>query len=172
MAVKAVFLDRDNTLIEDPGYLADPNAVRLLPGAELAVKSFMQAGYKVVVVTNQSGIAKGVMSEETVVSIHRSLRRFLRERHRLDVTDILYCPHAGDECACRKPKPGMLREAARRHRIDLAASWMVGDAERDIAAGRAAGCRTIFVGRDRADGGAEYRVAEMPALPALLTRLL
>ena len=152
MANKAVFLDRDNTLIVDPGYLAEPSAVKLLPGVELALKSLAQAGYKTVAVTNQSGIARGMLTEEALGEIHGELRRQLAERGaHLDA--IYYCPFhpegtvaefTGDS-DLRKPKPGMLLKAAKEHDIDLSSSWMVGDSARDIEAGQRAGCRTVRV---------------------------
>jgi len=152
MANKAVFMDRDNTLIEDPGYLSDPGAVKLLPGVELAVKSLAQAGYKVVVVTNQSGIARGLLSEDDLEQIHAEVRRQLAEKGaHLDA--IYYCPFHPEgtveqyahESQLRKPQPGMLMKAASQMQIDLASSWMIGDGARDVEAGQRASCRTIRV---------------------------
>lgn len=152
MANKAVFLDRDNTLIEDPGYLSDPAAVRLLPGVDLAIKSLAQCGYKTVVVTNQSGIARGLLTEEALERIHGEMRRQLAERGaHLDA--IYYCPFHPEgtveqyakDSDLRKPKPGMLLKAAKDLDIDLSASWLVGDGARDIEAGQRAGCRTVRV---------------------------
>ena len=152
MANKAVFLDRDNTLIEDPGFLTDPDSVRLLPGVELAVKTFMQAGYLVVVVTNQSGVARGLLTEETLNKIHdRLLEMMASKGARID--EVYYCPFHPDgsveeyavESDLRKPKPGMLVQAAEDMDIDLSESWMVGDRSRDVEAGQRAGCRTIRV---------------------------
>jgi D,D-heptose 1,7-bisphosphate phosphatase len=152
MANKAVFLDRDGTIIEDPGYLADPSGVRLLPGAETALKSLAQAGYRLVVTTNQSGIARGLLTEEALKQIHAELRRQLGEQGaHLDA--IYYCPFHPEgtveqyavESDLRKPRPGMLLRAAEELEIDLSESWMVGDAPRDIEAGQRAGCRTIRV---------------------------
>lgn len=150
MSNKAVFMDRDHTLIEDPGYLSDPSAVRLLPGVELALKSLAQAGYKLVVVTNQSGVARGLLTEETLERIHDELRRQLAERGaRLDA--IYYCPYHAEgtveeyarESDLRKPQPGMILKAARELEIDPASSWMVGDSPRDVECGQRAGCRTV-----------------------------
>jgi D-glycero-D-manno-heptose 1,7-bisphosphate phosphatase len=152
MAHRAVFVDRDNTLIEDPGYLADPDALRLLPGAELAVKTFMQAGYKVIVVTNQSGVARGILTEETLGLIHERLKLALESKGaHLDA--IYYCPFHPEgsvegyaiDSDLRKPQPGMLLKAAEELDIDLAESWMIGDSGRDIGAGQRAGCKTIRV---------------------------
>jgi len=157
MAGKAVFLDRDNTVIEDPGYISDPKVVKLLPGVELAIKSLSQCGYKLVVVTNQSGIARGLLTEQTLEKIHAELRRQLSERGaHLDA--IYYCPFHPEgtieeyakESDLRKPQPGMLQLGAKELDIDLSQSWMVGDSARDIEAGQRAGCKTIRV-RSRAD---------------------
>jgi len=152
MASKAVFLDRDGTIMEDREYLDDPAGVKLLPGAELAIKSLSQAGYKIVVVTNQSGVARGLLSEETLRKIHEELQRQLAEKGaKLD--GIYSCPFHPEgtveeyamESSLRKPAPGMLLKAAEELDIDLSSSWMVGDSGRDIEAGRAAGCRTILI---------------------------
>lgn len=162
MATKAVFLDRDGTLIDDPGYLSEPSGVKLLPGVELALKSLRQAGYKLVVVTNQSGVARGLLSEQVLEQIHSRLRNVLADKGAaLDA--VYYCPYHPEgsvekyarDSDLRKPKPGMLELAARELGIDLSASWMVGDSGRDVGAGRAAGCRTIRIhpedGEDPAD---------------------
>jgi D,D-heptose 1,7-bisphosphate phosphatase len=152
MANKAVFLDRDNTIIEDPGYLSDPEAVRLLPGSELALKSLAQAGYKLVVVTNQSGVARGLLTPDALDQIHAEMRRRLSEKGaHLDA--IYYCPYHPEgtveeyarESDLRKPRPGMLLRAAEDLDIDLRQSWMIGDGPRDIEAGHRAGCRTVRV---------------------------
>jgi len=149
---KAVFFDRDNTLMEDPGYLTDPAAVKLLPGVEPALRSLAQEGYKLVVVTNQSGIARGLLTAEALERIHAELRRQLvAGGAHLDA--IYACPFHPEgtveqyarESDLRKPSPGMLLQAARDLDIDLAASWMVGDSARDIEAGQRAGCRTIRI---------------------------
>jgi len=152
MANKAVFVDRDRTLIEDPGYISDPHIVKLLPGVELAIKSLHQAGYKVIVVTNQSGIARGLLSEEALEQIHAEMRRQLHSKG-VHLDAIYYCPYHPEgtvekfakDSDLRKPRPGMLLKAANDIGIDLATSWMVGDSARDVEAGQRAGCRTIRV---------------------------
>ncbi|MCD4825217.1 MAG: HAD family hydrolase [Phycisphaerae bacterium] len=152
MSDKAVFLDRDGTIIEDPGYLADPSRVKLLPGVELAIKSLRQAGYKIVVVTNQSGVARGLFSEDDLESIHAEMRRQFAEKGAM-LDAIYYCPYhpAGTvmqyarESDLRKPSAGMLLKAAAEMDIDLAGSWMVGDSARDVGAGQRGGCRTIRI---------------------------
>ncbi len=150
MPSQAVFLDRDHVLMEDPGYISDASAVKLLPGVELAMKSLAAGGFKTVVVTNQSGIARGLLTEETLARIHAELRRQLSEKGaHLDA--IYYCPYHPEgtvegyavESDLRKPQPGMLLKAAEEMDIDLRSSWMVGDSARDVEAGQRAGCRTI-----------------------------
>lgn len=152
MPREAVFLDRDGTLIEEVHYLADPDQVRLIPGAAEAVRALNGAGALVIVVTNQAGVARGYFPESRVAEVHERLSRLLAERG-AKVDAYYHCPHhptegAGayrGECACRKPKPGMLLTAARDFDIDLARSWMIGDKACDAGAGAAAGCRTLLV---------------------------
>ncbi len=158
MPNKAVFLDRDNTLIEDPGYLANPDGVRLLPGVELALKSLSQAGYQLVVVTNQSGIARGLLTEDTLKKIHERMVEMLG-RKGAHIDEIYYCPYFVEgtvpeysiESDLRKPEPGMLLQAADDLDLDLSACWMVGDSARDIEAGQRSGCRTIRIRTPHAD---------------------
>ena len=162
MANKAVFLDRDNTLISDPGYLSDADAVKLLPGVDLALKSLVQAGYKLVVVTNQAGIARGLITESALEKIHAELRRQLGERD-VHLDAMYYCPYHPEgtvegyvaDSDMRKPKPGMLLQGARELDIDLSQSWMVGDSPSDVGAGQRAGCRTIRVRLLSQEGSAD-----------------
>lgn len=151
---RAVFLDRDKTLIADPGYISQPDQVKLLPGAAEAVRRFRAAGYRVVVVTNQSGVARGLLTEEQLQAVHDRLRTLLRaEGAELDA--IYYCPYLdGPEAKVaayrrksplRKPEPGMLLAAAADHQLDLVGSWMIGDGVRDTEAGRRAGCRSVLL---------------------------
>ena len=149
---KAIFLDRDKTLIEDPGYIASPDAVRLLPGVGPPLRQLAEAGYKLVVVSNQSAIARGKVTEATLAKIHAEMQRQLQDQSvRLDA--IYYCPYHPDgsvppfnrEHEDRKPQPGMLLRAARDMDLDLTQSWMIGDRLRDIEAGHRAHCRTILV---------------------------
>jgi D-glycero-D-manno-heptose 1,7-bisphosphate phosphatase len=156
MPNRAVFLDRDNTIIEDPGYVSNPGAVKLLPGVELAIKSFAQAGFKVVVVTNQSAVARGLVTEETLDEIHNEMRRQLSAKGaRID--GLYYCPFHPDgtvdayaiDSDLRKPKPGMLIKAGREMDIELSNSWMIGDSTRDVEAGKRAGCHTIRIRRPK-----------------------
>jgi D-glycero-D-manno-heptose 1,7-bisphosphate phosphatase len=152
MPREAVFLDRDGTLIEEVHYLSAPEQVRPIPGAADAVRQLNAAGVLVVVVTNQAGVARGYFPERRVAEAHERLSALLAEAGaRVDA--YFYCPHHPTEgvgayraeCACRKPKPGMLLTAARELDIDLGRSWMIGDKPDDAEAGLAAGCRTILV---------------------------
>jgi len=149
---KAVFLDRDGTLIEDMGYGADVTRLRFLPGALEAVQRLNRAGYAVVIVTNQSGVARGLFSEDELEEFNRKLILLARE-HGARINGIYYCPHHPEgkvpiytvDCRCRKPKPGLLLRAAEALGINLRASFAIGNMPRDVEAGRRAGCRTIFI---------------------------
>ena len=139
----AVFFDRDGTLMEDVDYCGDPSDVRVLPGAGEALRRLKNAGRRLFIITNQSGIARGYFTEVTYRAVDAELRRQLGA----DLIDASYhCPHLPDEgCACRKPSPQMLFDAAREHRVDLTQSFFVGDKASDLECGRAAGVRTILV---------------------------
>ena len=147
----AVFLDRDGTLIEHVPYLSDPALVRLLPGAAEALKKLRRAGFAVVLVTNQSAIGRGMLTEDRLDQIHTEMRRQLAACG-ATIDGIYYCPVAPDsddrsvvEHPDRKPGPGMLLRAAADLKLDLAASWMVGDLISDVFAGLNAGCRSILL---------------------------
>jgi D-glycero-D-manno-heptose 1,7-bisphosphate phosphatase len=149
----AVFFDRDNTLIVNDGYLGDPDGVVLVEGAAEAMARVRRIGYAVVTFSNQSGVARGLFTEQDVCRVNARLDEMLRghdaaaiiERHE-------FCPHHPEAVvpryrqasAFRKPAPGMIFQAAGELLLDLRRSWVVGDAPSDIAAGRAAGCRTIL----------------------------
>jgi len=151
----ALFLDRDGTLIEDRHFLDRPEGVKLLPNAVKGLKAWIAAGYVPVIVTNQSGIARGLFTMKRLGEIHRRLRSLLKKQG-VAVKGIYVCPHLPEgkvrryakRCDCRKPKAGLLKRAARELKLDLAASVTIGDSLRDVEAGRAAGTRTILLGRD------------------------
>lgn len=137
---KAVFLDRDGTVMYDEGYLADPDGVRLLPGVVDALRELRDAGYSLILVTNQSGIGRGMFGEQEMNSVNDRLKSLFAE-HGIQFDDILCCPHVpSDNCDCRKPSPKLLLDAAEKHGIDLSASAMVGDKPSDPETGLAAGC--------------------------------
>lgn len=154
MSNKAIFLDRDGTLIEDPGYLNHPEQVTLLEGAAEALIELRAMGYMLIVVTNQSAVARGIVSEKILGEIHNRLRQLLTERGAY-LDQIYYCPYHPDgvipkyrkESDWRKPNPGMLLAASDEMDIDLSQSWKIGDSSRDIEAGSRAGCKTILVTR-------------------------
>ncbi len=160
MSNTAVFFDRDGTLIHDPGYLNHPDQVQLLNGAAEALKELSLLGYKTVVISNQSGVARGIVTEEMLEKIHERLRELLKAKG-AGLDGIYYCPYHPDgvvpkyrvDSDWRKPKPGMLLAAARDIEIDLTRSWMIGDNERDMEAGRSAGCRTILISSTRSGLG-------------------
>lgn len=148
---RAVFLDRDGTLIELVHHLTDPAKVRLIPGAGVAVRALRAAGYRVVVVTNQSVIGRGLLDEAGLAAVHAAMRAQLAG-HGADVDAIYFCPlqpvqkdPTVVEDEMRKPGPGMLKQAAAEMGLALARSWMVGDTVSDMLAGRTAGCHTVLV---------------------------
>jgi D-glycero-D-manno-heptose 1,7-bisphosphate phosphatase len=147
----AVFLDRDGTLTLECGYVTRPDQLRLLPGAAQAVIALRAAGFACIVVTNQSAVGRGLMTEADLADVHDELHRQMRaEGAALD--GLYYCPAERDvDHPERKPAPGMLIRAARDLGIDLAQSWMVGDSARDVLAGRAAGCRGCILVRSGHD---------------------
>ena len=158
MAKAAVFFDRDGTLIEDPGYLNHPDQVQLLDGAAEVLKELKGLDYQTVVVTNQSGVARGIVSEEMLGRIHERLGKLLAQKGAA-LDGIYYCPYHPEgvipkyrqDSDWRKPAPGMLLAAAEEMDIDLTRSWVIGDSERDIEAGRRAGCHTILLRAASAD---------------------
>ena len=152
MGERAVFLDKDGTLIEDVPYNVRPELIRLLPGGAEGLRRLHAAGYRLIVISNQSGVAHGYFAEEALAGVERRLRQLLAEAG-VPLAGFYYCPHHPDgsvaayrvACACRKPEPGLLLRAAREHGLDLARSWFVGDILNDVEAGRRAGCRTILL---------------------------
>ena len=142
---RAVFLDRDGTINVDANYLRDPDEFQLIPGTGEAIKALNDAGWLVIVITDQSGIGRGWLTEETLNSIHQRMAAHLAA-YGAHVDAIYHCPHTPyDQCSCRKPSPEMVFKAAQEHYIDLRASWFVGDRARDVETGRRAGCRPALV---------------------------
>ena len=148
----AVFLDRDGVIVEEEHHLARVEQVRLVAGCAAALRRLNQAGLPVFVVTNQSGVARGLFPEKRIGEVHARIDALLSEEGAF-VWRYYHCPHHPSEgvapyrveCACRKPRPGMLHTAAADFGLDLAQSWMIGDNLTDLEAGAAAGCRTILV---------------------------
>ncbi len=168
-----VFFDRDGIVNESPGpgYVERWEDFHLLPDFVAILRDVRRLGFAAVVVTNQRGVALGRMTAAAVEDIHRRLEETLRTEG-LTLDDILYCPHDRNVCDCRKPKPGMLQEAARRHAIDLGQSWMIGDSPTDIMAGEAAGCRTILVGPPDPSVAPDVRVDTLADLRSAIVSIL
>jgi D-glycero-D-manno-heptose 1,7-bisphosphate phosphatase len=145
----AVFIDKDGTLIENVPYNVDPRQLRFMPHAPAALAALADAGHALVIVTNQSGLARGLFTRTQFAELQAALEHRLAEEAGVVLTDVVLCPHAPGldgrpACLCRKPSPGLLLRAALRHRIDLSRSWIVGDTLDDVEAGRRAGCRSIL----------------------------
>lgn len=143
----AIFLDRDGTINVEVNYLHRPDDFHFVPGAPQAIARLNTAGFLVVVVTNQAGIARGYYGEAGLHRLHAHLQTLLAD-HGAHVDAFYFCPHHPEftgVCACRKPAPGMLQAAARDLPIDLPRSWLIGDSAGDLGAARAAGCRAILV---------------------------
>jgi D-glycero-D-manno-heptose 1,7-bisphosphate phosphatase len=144
--VKFVILDRDGTINHDSDqYIKSPEEWKPIKGSMEAIARLTQAGYRIVVATNQSGIARGLFDMTTLNAIHNAMHRAAAQAGgRIDA--IFFCPHAADsDCECRKPRPGMLLEIARRFNVPLEEAYMVGDAVRDMQAAAAAGARPVLV---------------------------
>lgn len=146
--MNAVFFDKDGTLIRDLPYNVNPNLIELNQGAAELVQTVKTAGFRIFVVSNQSGVARGLFDEADLSAVWAKLNELCA----VEFDGFYFCPHheSGSverykiRCECRKPAAGMLLAAARDHNLDLARSWMIGDVAKDAAAGRAAGCRTIL----------------------------
>ena len=149
--ISTVFLDRDGTINEDAGYTSDPGQLHVIPGVAEAIRSLNERSIPVIVVTNQGGVAHGHHTEDDVNDFHKALSSEL-QKSGAHIDGFYYCPHHPDGkgeykkvCDCRKPMPGLLKQAAKEMGIELSRSVMIGDKARDIGAGRAVGCRTVLV---------------------------
>lgn len=149
---KAIFLDKDGTLVNDVPYNVDPSLVTLSPNAAAGLRLFSRLGYLLLLVSNQSGIAHGYFQESELNGVWQRLDQLLAEEG-VQIDGYYYCPHhpAGSAsayaiaCDCRKPLPGMLLQAAAEHGVDLSTSWMIGDILHDMEAGKRAGCNTLLI---------------------------
>jgi len=170
---RAVFLDRDGTLLPESGALSDPEKVRLLPGVGAALRLLDQAGYAPVVVTNQAAVGRGLVSPEALRTVHARMRMLVRAEG-VELAGIFVCPHRPeDACACRKPKPGLLLDAIGELGLSAAGSWLVGDTVKDVVAAQAAGVRpalllTGWAGAERTGAAANARAESETALGAVL----
>jgi D-glycero-D-manno-heptose 1,7-bisphosphate phosphatase len=144
-AKSAVFLDRDGTLNFDPGYLNSAEKFRFLPGVKSALKLLAKYGFDLFVVSNQSGIGRGLITQDDLEKIHGKMVQELKKSG-VVLKDIFVCPHSPEvRCACRKPSPKLLLDGAQKHKINLRGSYIVGDKWTDIETGVRAGVRTVFI---------------------------
>lgn len=149
---KAVFLDRDGVIVEDVGYLNNCADVKIIPKSAEAIKILKDNGFKVYVVTNQAGLAKGYLTVQQLLEINKYIEQLLLEE-KVILDGIFYCPHHPDgvvpeytmDCLCRKPKPGLIEYIVNAYNIDLTKSFMVGDKISDVEAGCRAGCRSMLI---------------------------
>lgn len=149
---KAVFIDRDGTLIKDVPYNANPALIEFLPGAVEALIALKKNNFWVILISNQPGIASGFFTMDELKEMNKALRQILLY-YDVALDGVYYCPHHPEgkiekysiECDCRKPKPGLILKAAAEHNIDLSNSWMIGDILNDVEAGNLAGCKTILL---------------------------
>lgn len=168
----AVFLDRDGTLMEDVDYCRDPALVRLLPSVVEALRELKRAGFRTIIITNQSGIGRGIITPAEYDAVHARLIELLGA----DSIDAAYfCPDApGQHSTHRKPAPGMVLDAARDHGIDLGRSWMIGDKAIDVRCARAAGVRPILVltgyGGSQDPAGAEFVAKDFASAAAFILK--
>ncbi len=148
-----IFLDKDGTILKDVPYNVDPHQMAFEEGAARGLKRLDEAGFRLVVVSNQSGVARGYFTEDALLGVRQALNQMLMDEAQVELSGFYYCPHHPDgsvpdyavACECRKPEPGMLLEAARDLNIQLSEAWMIGDILNDIEAGCRAGCRTILI---------------------------
>ena len=143
----AVFLDRDNTVLRDPGFARDPDLVTLMPGAGAAIRKLNDAGLPVIVVTNQSGMARGLVTPAEYAAVTDRMHALLA-RENATLTAVYHCPHLPEltgECECRKPGTLLYRQAAREHQLDLSRSWYVGDRLTDVLASTTLGGRGVLL---------------------------
>lgn len=152
---KAIFLDKDGTLIKDVPYNANPDLLEFYPDAFSTLRFLKEAGYTLIMITNQAGIAYGKFTHEEFKKYFERLHEKVKEETGIEIDALYYCPHHPkgnvteftSVCDCRKPQPGMIVKAAHEHNISLKDSWMIGDILNDIEAGNRAGCKTILIDR-------------------------
>ena len=148
-----IFLDRDGVLIEDVHLLTNPGDIQILEGVPQALRRLKEAGFQLIVISNQTVVARGLVTEQEVHAIHAEMKRLLEQAGGPRLDGFYFCPHHPNAtlpayriaCECRKPRPGLLLRAAREHNLDLSASFVIGDRITDIIGGARAGCRTVLV---------------------------
>ena len=146
---RAVFLDRDGTIIHDPGYLSDPAQIVFYEGVQKKLRLLQERGFLICIITNQSGIGRGYFSEEQLIVIHKVLCKQMLDAG-VNVDAIEYCPHAPEEeCACRKPNIEMVMRLVKKYNIDCKKSFFVGDKMSDVLTGLNSGCKSILISHDK-----------------------
>ena len=158
--MKAIFLDRDDTIIEDRIYLNDPNDIQYLPGTFEALSKLQEAGFKLLIVTNQSGVAKGLVQLENLHEIHRRIDDEMK-KNGIEVSAYYYAPFDNDKPhPMRKPEPGMLNQGIEEFALTRKGSWMIGDRMSDVEAGHRAGLSTILLGSKESPNESEFAPPE------------
>ena len=171
--MRCIFFDRDGIVNTSPGpgYVEKVEDFHIQPSFLEAAAVARDHGYGIAIATNQRGVARGVMSKQALDAIHDKLIALLQS-HGISLLGIYCCTHERNTCTCRKPQPGLLLQASKEHDIDLSQSWMIGDNETDIEAGRRAHCRTILVNPSPpANTRATYVISTITELPATLRKL-
>jgi D-glycero-D-manno-heptose 1,7-bisphosphate phosphatase len=143
---KAIFLDRDGVLnVKKNDYVKSVSELELFPFILKPLKKLQNSGFKIIIITNQSAINRGLTTHKEIHKIHLELKKFLKKDD-ISIDGIYYCPHRPDEnCICRKPKPGMIHQAICDWDVDIASSWFIGDSHTDVEAGKSAGCKTFKI---------------------------
>ena len=142
---KAVFLDKDGTLIKDVPYNVNPDLIEFEDDAFESLRNLQDRGYKLIIISNQPGVALGYFKEEELKKVEEKITDLLG-KNQVKLDGFYYCPHSeNDICDCRKPKPGLLLNAAKDHDVDLSKSWMIGDILNDVEAGNRSGCKSILI---------------------------
>ncbi len=149
---KAVFIDKDGTLIPDIPYNVNPDLITISDEVIQGLQLLQSAGYLLIIISNQSGVARGYFPIEALKDVEEKITELLSE-HKIKITDFYFCPHYTEgavkeyvlNCNCRKPKPGLILRACKDHNIDAANSWMIGDILNDVEAGNRAGCKTVLL---------------------------
>lgn len=176
---KAIFLDKDGTLMEDIPYNSDPNQFRFGEGVAAGLTELARAGFSLFVVSNQSGVGRGYFSFDRLAPMEAELKRMFAQSG-LKLEAVAWCPHfpgGGDpsygvDCLCRKPHPGMLLALAAKHKLNLSASWMVGDRWSDVEAGEAAGCRSAWLSAEPLPAGARAPQVHEPSFSELAKKII
>ena len=166
---KAIFLDRDGTLNPDPGYISDPKDYELYDGVTEALAKLQKAGYLLILITNQSGISRGLITEEQLESVHAKLKKLLKNGG-VELDAIYYCPHHPEhpykgvsDCNCRKPKPGLILQAVKDFNVDTEKSFMIGDRVSDIKIGLASQVSPVCIAPKPFEG-----YENIPTFPTLI----